>query len=126
MSYIYNNNNFDKLDNKLKNLTSQLIKHNKIIVTLAVAKRVQQEVEHLITTAKKNSLHSLRTVKKDIFNQKLDPKIDKIKDKKDTVLAKLTTQLSKKYQNKSGGYTKILKLYKRAGDNATMVLLQLV
>lgn len=94
------------------NLSKNLIEHETIITTLQKAKELRRYVEPLITISKKNSVGSKRKIFK------------KIKDKK--IINKLLLVLGKRYVNRPGGYTKILRYKYRKGDGAILAIIKLV
>jgi large subunit ribosomal protein L17 len=96
----------------LSNLACQLIEHKKIVTTLAKAKALRVYVEPLITKAKENSTHQRRVV----FSYLQDK--EAIKELFDTISAKIA--------GRPGGYTRIIKLGTRVGDNAELAMIELV
>lgn len=96
----------------LANMASSLIKHKRISTTLAKAKALRMYVEPLITKSKSDTTHSRRVV----FGYLQD---------KETV-AELFRDIAAKVANRPGGYTRIIKLNNRLGDNAEMALIELV
>ena len=96
----------------VKNMVSQLYRHERIRTTKAKALEVRRTAEKLITRAKKDSVHNRRIVAKLIHDKE--------------VLAKLFTEIAPGFVERPGGYTRILKLGYRKGDAAEMVLLELV
>ncbi|MBB5636042.1 large subunit ribosomal protein L17 [Pedobacter cryoconitis] len=96
----------------LANMASSLIKHKRISTTLAKAKALRMYVEPLITKSKNDTTHSRRTV----FSYLQD---------KDSV-TELFRDVAAKVANRPGGYTRIIKLNNRLGDNAEMALIELV
>jgi large subunit ribosomal protein L17 len=96
----------------LRNLSGALIEHERITTTLAKAKEVRRFTEKLVTVAKRETLHARRTALKQIPNRK--------------AVAKLFDTLSARYASRPGGYTRILKLGPRRGDNAEMALIEFV
>ncbi len=96
----------------LSNLTIQLITHKKIVTTLAKAKALRTYVEPLITKAKENTTHQRRIV----FSYLQD---------KDAV-AELFGTVAAKIAGRPGGYTRIIKLGARVGDNAETAMIELV
>jgi large subunit ribosomal protein L17 len=97
----------------LKNLATSIILHESVKTTKAKAKQVQPIVEDLITKAKtKEQVHAIRLFKQSVFDEKASRKLlDVLKDR---------------YMDRTGGYTRIVKLGFRAGDSAEMVQIQLV
>ncbi|ADB35102.1 ribosomal protein L17 [Kribbella flavida DSM 17836] len=96
----------------LSNLATSLFEHGAITTTAAKAKRLQPLAESMITKAKRGDLNSRRQVMK------------RIRDK--SVVHVLFTEIGERYADRSGGYTRIIKLGPRKGDNAPMVKIELV
>ena len=96
----------------LSNMASSLILHKRITTTVAKAKALRAYVEPLITKAKDDTTHPRRVV----FSYLQD---------KDAV-TELFREISKKVGDRPGGYTRILKLGNRQGDNADMAFMELV
>lgn len=96
----------------LANMASSLIKHKRISTTLAKAKALRMYVEPIITKSKTDTTHSRRIV----FGYLQD---------KETV-TELFRDVAAKVANRPGGYTRIIKLNNRLGDNAEMALIELV
>jgi large subunit ribosomal protein L17 len=96
----------------LGNMASSLIKHKRISTTLAKAKALRMYVEPLLTKSKTDTTHSRRIV----FSYLQD---------KDTV-TELFRDVAAKIASRPGGYTRIIKLNNRLGDNAEMALIELV
>ena len=96
----------------LSNMASSLILHKKITTTLAKAKALRVYVEPLITKAKADNTHSRRTV------------FSYLKDKES--VKELFGNVAEKIADRPGGYTRILKLMNRKGDNAEMAIMELV
>ncbi len=96
----------------LANMATSLILHKRITTTTAKAKALRTFVEPLITKSKEDSTHSRRVV------------FSYLKDK--TAVAELFREVSPKIAERPGGYTRILKIGNRIGDNADMCILELV
>ncbi len=96
----------------LSNMASSLILHKRIFTTLAKAKALRGYVEPLITRAKEDTTHSRRMV----FRY--------LKDK--YAVTELFREVSVKVGDRPGGYTRIIKLENRLGDNAEMAMIELV
>ncbi len=96
----------------MSNLATQLFEHKKIHTTKAKAKAARPVVERLITFAKKGDLASRRQVLKTVR--------DKV------VVKELFDEIAPTFENRSGGYTRIIKLGQRQGDGAEMAFLELV
>ena len=97
------------------NLAASFIMHKKIITTQPKAKELRSFAERLITYAKKDSLHGRRLILKNIKGR-LNKKIADI----------LIHQLAPNYQDRNGGYTRIIKLDNRKNDNANMCIIEFV
>lgn len=95
----------------LKSLARALILHSKIKTTEAKAKEISMVVEKFITRAKKADIVSRRMLAK-YFSEK--------------IVKKLVDETGKKYKDRNGGYTRIIKLGKRKGDAAKMAIIELV
>jgi large subunit ribosomal protein L17 len=96
----------------LSNMATSLILHKRITTTTAKAKALRTFVEPLITKSKEDSTHSRRVV------------FSYLKDK--TAVAELFREVSPKIAERPGGYTRILKIGNRIGDNADMCIMELV
>jgi large subunit ribosomal protein L17 len=96
----------------LSNLACSLIQHKRINTTLAKAKALRKYVEPLITKSKQDTTHSRRTVFSYLGNKE--------------VVSELFRDVAPKVINRSGGYTRIIKLGNRLGDNAEMAMIELV
>ena len=96
----------------LANLATSLFEHGRITTTEAKAKRLRPYAEHLITFGKRGDLHARRQVLK------------RLRDK--SVVHTLFAEIGPRYENRPGGYTRILKLGNRKGDNAPMAIVELV
>ena len=96
----------------LSNLACQLIQYKRIVTTLAKAKALRVYVEPLITKSKKNETHQRRVV------------FSYLQDK--AAVTELFTTISEKVAGRPGGYTRIIKLGTRPGDNAELALIELV
>ena len=96
----------------LANMAASLIEHEQIITTLPKAKEMKPFMDKLVTLAKKGDLHARRQAVARIRN-------------KDAV-AKLFEVMGERYEQRNGGYTRVLKAGFRHGDNAPMAVIELV
>jgi large subunit ribosomal protein L17 len=96
----------------LKNMAISLIQYKRIETTLAKAKELRKYVEPLITKSKNDSTHSRRTV------------FSYLQDKE--AIKTLFGEIAEKVATRNGGYTRIIKLGTRFGDNAEVALIELV
>jgi len=105
-------------ESMMRNLTTELIVKEKLELTETRAKELRKHFDHMITLAKREDLHARRQAASWLRDVQVSSKED--------ALQKLFTSLAKKYKKRDGGYTRILKLDNRKGDNAPMVLIELV
>ena len=96
----------------IKNMLNSLIKYEQITTTLPKAKALKPQADKIITLGKKDTLSNTKTL------------ISKLQDIKSTNKVKKT--LSKRYENRKGGYTRIIKAGFRYGDNAPMAVIEFV
>ncbi|WP_404371840.1 50S ribosomal protein L17 [Kytococcus sedentarius] len=96
----------------LANLATSLFEHDRITTTEAKAKRLRPLAERMITFAKKGDLHNRRKV------------MTVIRDK--SVVHKLFTEIAPDVADREGGYTRVVKIAPRNGDNAPMAVIELV
>jgi len=96
----------------LANMASSLIEHKRINTTVARAKALKRFVEPLITKAKSDTTHNRRVVFSSLRNK--------------YAVTELFREISEKIGDRPGGYTRIIKLGNRMGDNADMALIELV
>ncbi len=94
------------------NMATSILEKERITTTLTKAKEVRGVVERLITYGKKGDLHGIRLASR------------RINDK--TVLKKLFEDIAPGYKDREGGYTRIIKIGERKGDNAPMSIIELV
>ena len=95
----------------LTNMAVSILDKERITTTLPKAKEVRRVVERLITYGKKGDLHAIRLAER------------RIKDK--TILKKLFDDIAPGYKERVGGYTRIIKLGERKGDNAPLSIIEL-
>jgi large subunit ribosomal protein L17 len=96
----------------LTNLAIELIQHKRIVTTLTKAKALRTWIEPLITKAKDNSTHSRRVVFSYLQNKE--------------AVTELFSTVAEKVASRPGGYTRVLKLGIRVGDNAEKAMIELV
>tara|TARA_Y100001936_G_C15510866_1_gene377932 strand:- start:6 stop:443 length:438 start_codon:yes stop_codon:yes gene_type:complete len=94
------------------NMSNALIKHEQITTTLAKAKELRKFVEKIVTLGKKGDLLSRRKSLSILQDQKMSKKVFDV--------------LAERYKNRSGGYTRIIKLGNRFGDNAPTAVIEFV
>ena len=96
----------------IKNMLNSLVKYEQITTTLPKAKVLKPQADKLITLGKKDSLQNIRKI------------ISKLQDEGSA--SKVRKTLSKRYENRKGGYTRIIKAGFRYGDNAPMAVVEFV
>lgn len=119
MSFIINhrkNAAWDKM--VIRQQATDVVVYGQITTTRGQAKELKKHVDHLITLGKKNTLEAKREI--------LSIVLDNQKMKKEAICKKLCGDLAKKYADRKGGYTRVIKLDPRAGDNSDMAIIQLV
>ncbi len=94
------------------NMSNSLIKHEQITTTLAKSKELKRFIEKIVTLGKKGDLQSRRKA------------ISVLQDQ--TMTKKVFDTLADRYKNRNGGYTRIIKLGNRYGDNASMAVIEFV
>jgi len=94
------------------NMAASLIKHEQIVTTLPKAKEMKPIIDKLITLGKRGDLHARRQA------------ISQIRDV--AMVRKLFDTLGERYQERQGGYSRVLKAGYRHGDNAPMAVIELV
>lgn len=96
----------------MRNMVTSLLEHEKMTTTDARAKELRKVVDRMITLGKRGDLHARRQA------------IKVIRDRK--VVGKLFELIGPRYKDRPGGYTRIIKLANRLGDNASQVIIELV
>ncbi len=96
----------------LMNMSNALIKHEQITTTLPKAKELRRFVEKIVTLGKKGDLLSRRKALSILQDQKMSKKVFDV--------------LGERYKSRNGGYTRIIKLGNRFGDNAPTAVIELV
>ncbi len=112
----------EKRDSQLRTLVTHLIINEEVKVTDTTAKSLVSLASKMITFAKKGDLHSRRLAAAVVRPMLVDAKDEKSK----TALQKLFDDLAPRYAARNGGYVRVLKLGNRRGDNAPIVVCQLV
>jgi len=95
-----------------RNQLASLIEHGRIKTTLAKAKELRRVAEKLVTRGRQDTVHARRIVRRDVPNRDL--------------VKKLFDEIAPRFQDRPGGYTRILKLGPRNGDAAEMAILEFV
>lgn len=96
----------------LRNMVTSLLDHERITTTDARAKEVRKIAEKLVTLGKRGDLHARRQALSVVFDKK--------------IVAKLFDRLAPRFQDRPGGYTRIIKVGNRLGDNAPVSIIEFV
>ena len=96
----------------IRNLMTDLIRHERLQTTEPKAAELRREVERLIGTARAGDLHARRQVMSKLYDE--------------DVVRKLFTDIVPRYENRAGGFTRTFKLMPRRGDGAPMAQIELV
>ena len=96
----------------MRNLMTSLLRHERLRTTEPKASELRREVEKLIGTARANDLHARRLVAARLYDR--------------AVLKKLFDEIVPRYQDRPGGFTRVVKLQPRRGDGAPMAQIELV
>lgn len=96
----------------IRNLVTSLLKSERIETTVTRAKETKRMTEKMITLAKRGDLHAKRQVLAYVYDE--------------DVVKKLFDEIAPKYEDRNGGYTRVLKVGPRRGDGAEIAILELV
>jgi large subunit ribosomal protein L17 len=112
----------------IRSLTTSLFLHGEIITTLKRAKALQSEASKVVTLAKRGDLHAVRQVARKVFRVHTGGVVETKRGNMmpETVLRKIFASVGPKFQDRQGGYIRVLRAPRRRGDNAEMALVQLV
>jgi large subunit ribosomal protein L17 len=112
----------------LRDLVTDLIIHERIETTEAKAKEVRSIVEKMITLGKRGDLHARRQAAAYVRTDRsyTVKEGEEVTHQKVNAVKKLFDEIAPRYEDRNGGYTRILKLGPRRGDGASMVFLELV
>ncbi len=104
----------------MRDLVTDLIINEKIETTLTKAKELRRLADRMVTLGKKNTLASHRRAARLVRFEYTD------EEKNEFALQKLFNTIAPRYQDRNGGYTRVLKLMPRQGDNAPMAIIEFV
>ncbi|MGP5429428.1 50S ribosomal protein L17 [Enterococcus malodoratus] len=110
----------------LRDLTTDLIINERIVTTEARAKEVRSTAEKMITLGKRGDLHARRKAASFVRNEVAEVREENEEIVVESALQKLFNDIAPRYAERQGGYTRILKTEPRRGDNAPMVVIELV
>ncbi len=96
----------------LRNMTTSLLLHGRIVTTVEKAKELRRLADKMVTLGKRNDLHAKRQVNSFLFDNEAAKKV--------------FTEYNAKYESRNGGYTRIIKTGVRRGDAAEMCIIEMV
>lgn len=96
----------------MRSLATSLVLHEKITTTTAKAKKLRRHIEPLITKGKKNDLHARRQLLSYLYEE--------------SAVNKVLNDLSVRYKDRNGGYTRVVKMKNRKGDGAQVARIEFV
>src|SRR5699024_975644 len=102
----------------LRNLTADVIIHERVENTESKAKELRASVDKMITLGKRGDLHARRHAASFLYNKKSEDD--------EQVLQKLFNYIAKRFEDIQGGYTHVLKVGPRRGEGANMAIIELV
>ncbi len=120
MAYVKLGRNTSARKALFRDLATDLIINERIETTHAKAKELRSVVEKLITLGKRGDLHARRQAAQIVRNEVADGETGQ------KALQKLFDDIAARYQDRQGGYTRVLKLGPRRGDNSEMAIIELV
>lgn len=106
-----------KHENKLRTLATDLVKYERVTVTSGMVKELKSLTDHLVTLGKRGDLHARRQAAAVVRGTRSED---------NSALDKLFGELATRYEKRNGGYTRALKAGFRRGDNAQLVIVELV
>jgi len=106
------------------NMVTSLFLHERILTTLDRAKELRRVAERLITLGKRGDLHARRLAARRL--QTTGQKVEKVKVNKEEALRRLFEEIAPRFQDRPGGYTRIIRTGHRLGDNAKMAFIELL
>ena len=104
----------------MRDLVTDLIINEKIETTLTKAKELRRLADRMVTLGKQNTLASRRRAARLVRFEYTD------EEKNEFALQKLFNTIAPRYQDRNGGYTRVLKLMPRQGDNAPMAIIEFI
>eukprot|EP00934_Nitzschia_sp_Nitz4_P006035 Nitzschia sp. Nitz4//scaffold1_size375055//256802//257269//NITZ4_000300-RA/size375055-processed-gene-0.378-mRNA-1//1//CDS//3329541117//6025//frame0 len=96
----------------LRALTTEVLRHGRIVTTLARAKAVRKHVDHMIQLGKRGTLHARRQALAWVYDKE--------------IVRAMFLQAPERYGERNGGYCRVVKTLTRRGDNAQMAIIELV
>ena len=109
-----------------RSMLTSFFQYERIETTEAKAKELRSLADQMVTLAKRGDLHARRQAASFVRNEVADVREENEEIVTETALQKLFNDIAPRYAERQGGYTRILKTEPRRGDNAPMVVLELV
>lgn len=136
----------DQRNAMLRSLATSLFTHDEIMTTLVRAKALKKQADKIVTLAKRGDVHAMRQVSKLIYHSYIadeengreipgrkakvrfveDKVGDKTREIPETVLRRIFRNVGPRFQDRKGGYVRVIQAPPRRGDAAPMALIQLV
>lgn len=112
----------------IRTLATSLFTHDEIMTTLVRAKALKREADRIVTLAKRGDLHAIRLVSKKVYHARTGNVItdEKNREVEETVLRRIFKTVGPRFQERKGGYTRVIAAPPRRGDASPMALVQLV
>lgn len=108
----------------LRNLATSLVLHDRIETTLPKAKALRRVADKLVTLGKTDSLHRRRQAMKYLFA--VNRREDQGNNQKLTAVHRLFSEIAPRFEERNGGYTRVVRTRKRQGDNAQLAVIEFV
>ncbi len=111
----------------IRTLATSLFTHDEITTTLVRAKALKKHADRIVTLAKRGDVHAIRQVKNLIYHSRTGEILtdEKNREVPETVLRRIFSKVGPRFENRKGGYTRVIQMPPRRGDAAPMALIQL-
>ncbi|WP_303674933.1 50S ribosomal protein L17 [Vampirovibrio chlorellavorus] len=111
----------------IRTLATSLFTHDEITTTLVRAKALKKHADRIVTLAKRGDVHAIRQVKNLIYHSRTGEMLtdEKNREVPETVLRRIFSKVGPRFENRKGGYTRVIQMPPRRGDAAPMALIQL-
>ncbi|WP_373531007.1 50S ribosomal protein L17 [Vampirovibrio sp.] len=111
----------------IRTLATSLFTHDEITTTLVRAKALKKHADRIVTLAKRGDVHAIRQVRNLIYHSRTGEMLtdEKNREVPETVLRRIFSKVGPRFENRKGGYTRVVQMPPRRGDAAPMALIQL-
>lgn len=111
----------------IRTLATSLFTHDEITTTLVRAKALKKHADRIVTLAKRGDVHAIRQVKNLIYHSRTGEMLtdEKNREVPETVLRRIFSKVGPRFENRKGGYTRVIQMPPRRGDAAPRALIQL-